>query len=371
MTPRALMVMMEPTPYVDGLVVQLRSTWAGALECVFLGKDLSQRWSEVGTEQRTLAPGMLPGARELARMLRSGDYDLVHTAGWGHPLLALAILLGSALGVPVTVESDTPLRPNRGWLRRAVRRLAYPTFFRVPRLFLPAGSRQADYLRRYGVGPGRIRIAQMTVDTEAIRAHRARMSKDSRRMVREHMGLSSGQVTFLFVGRLEPHKGLRELLQAYERLRGQVGPAVALVVVGDGSMAGEVRSEARRIPGLIATGRLAGEGLRDAYCAADVFVLPSTDEPWGLVVNEAMAAGLPAILTDAVGCVDDLLVSGTTGIIVGVGRVPELEEAMHTLVDERDLREAMGRAAEIHIRPWTLRNEAVRIVSAWSEALEP
>jgi len=369
MSEKVLMLMMEPTPYITGLIHELRTAWHGDLEVVFVGRDLSQAWGGPGAGYEVLPAGLLRSGLSVFKKITSGRYSLIHLAGWGHPLLVLALLFGWTSGVPVTVESDTQLRPvRRGW-RRHLKAVAYPVLFRIPEQFLPAGTRQAKYLGHFGVPHSRIRIAQMTVDVEAISAHRERLGNAGRRRLRDRLGLRDEQVAFLFVGRLEPHKGIRSLVDAYAGLDSAGKDGRALVIVGAGSLGEEVAGASRRVGGIIATGRLAGTDLLDIYCSADVFILPSTVEPWGLVVNEAMAARLPVIVTDAAGCVDDLVVEGGNGIIVRPGDVAGLREAMGRLESSPRMRESMAREAGRRIQSWTLQNEARKVAAAWSEVI--
>ena len=92
-------------------------------------------------------------------------------------------------------------------------------------------------------------------------------------------------------------------------------------------------------------------------------------EPWGLVVNEAMAAGLPVIASERVGCVDDLVVDGKTGVVIGADSPSSLAKAMTRLADDAPLRQAMGVAARQRISSWTIEAEAKIVVGAWHRAL--
>jgi glycosyltransferase involved in cell wall biosynthesis len=116
---------------------------------------------------------------------------------------------------------------------------------------------------------------------------------------------------------------------------------------------------------MVALGRLAGEELLSAYCAADVFVLPSRFEPWGLVVNEAMAAGLPVVASIRVGCVDDLIDGRDTGVVYNFADPEGLFDALHKLLCDVDGVRRMGSNARRLISSWTLRAEAERVVTAW------
>jgi len=105
----------------------------------------------------------------------------------------------------------------------------------------------------------------------------------------------------------------------------------------------------------------------EAYAAADALVLPSdAGETWGLVVNEAMAAGLPAITSDQVGCSADLIVDGETGFSYPCGRVSELAQRMARLAADPDAALAMGEAAR---RLVTSRYSISRAVEGTLEAL--
>lgn len=363
------MLMIEPTPYILGFIREVRSAWKGSIDVAFVGRNLSQPWAECAVADEFFTAGYFHEMRRLWARLKPDRYALVHLAGWSHPLVLTALLICALRGIPVTVESDSPRRAEPGGWRPWVKRMLYPWLFRLPRLFLPGGSRQAAYFREYGVPDERIRIVRMTVDVEAILAYRASVTSERRKATRERNGIAEARTVFLYVGRLEPYKGILHLLDAYRILMKHNAPGCALLVVGDGACRREVDEAAAHMPGIVATGRLIGTDLLDVYAAADVFVLPSPTDNWGLVVNEAMAFGLPVIVADTVGCVDDLVEPEGTGLIVPAGRPEALAEAMLRLAVDAGLRRAFGHAATEHIRPWTLRNEAERVTAAWREAI--
>lgn len=367
---KALLVYIEPTPYVLSLVDRLARAWPDGIDVVFLGANLSQPW-QLPLEHGV--PDILPrprgaAARSLQRRIRSGQYAIVHLAGWGHPLLFLTMIFSRLSGLPIAVETDTPLSLAQSWTRLAAKRVLYPALFRMPSIFLPGGTRQRRYLQHYGVPDDRITVAQMTVDVTAIAAYVGAIAPDVRRDLREKIGLPARTCAFLFVGRLEPAKGVETLLQAYCDLVARRDD-VRLLVVGDGAYGGMLRVAASKVPGLKWLGRLDGTALLDVYAAADVHVLPSKFEPWGLVVNEAMAAGLPVIASRRVGCVDDLVIDGETGFVVEADSRSALADAMNRLADDASLRQAMGAAARQRISSWTIEAEAKIVVGAWHRAL--
>jgi glycosyltransferase involved in cell wall biosynthesis len=367
-----LLVYLEPTPYILGLIAEIRSRWSGLVQVLFVKENLSQNWALVLPKEGValLATSGSAVTSELRRHINSKKYDIVHLAGWGQPTLMKGLLLAYAAKVPVTIESDTSMPFGQAVGIRIFKRVLYPLLFKLPAFFFPGGSRQANYLRHYGVGDERLRVAKMTVDVSGISRHVAEIGKAARDVLRSRLALRVGSVVFLYVGRLEVHKGLQDLVSAFTELRATRQQDCKLLLVGDGSM----RENLSKISGgdsqIICTGRLAGSALLDAYAMADVFVLPSRFEPWGLVVNEAMAAGLPVIATDRVGCTDDLVIEGVTGQVVPAEDVQALTVAMRQLLENDELRSAMARNSRALIAEWTLAHEAEIVVNTWRQLLE-
>jgi len=366
------LIYVEPTPYILGLVEIVSRAWPDGVDVLFMKENVSQSWG-VSLDPRHMA--LLP-ARPMAALkairsrLASNDYTIVHLAGWAPSLMLASMLMARCRRIPVTVESDTPLPRGLPYWKRAVKRLSYPLLFRLPAMFLPGGKRQAAYLRHYGVIGDRITMAMMTVDVASISRYVDGIDSLQREKLRGELGLADAAIVFLYVGRMEPHKGVRELIEAFSRLPVGDGASPTLLLVGDGSMRTFVEGAAADSH-IRFTGRLSGTALLDAYAAADVFVLASRFEPWGLVVNEAMAAGLPVIATDRVGCVDDLVIEGETGCVVSADSVDALAAAMQSLYFDRALCGKMARSSRALITGWTLQNEAEIVVNAWNRLVKP
>lgn len=193
-----------------------------------------------------------------------------------------------------------------------VRRLADPwvkTFMRSCDAWLVYGSRQARDVVELGADPARVVVAPITaLVPESPLAERAR---------------AGGKTRYLFVGRLIERKGLGVLLDAFSRVDGG-----ELRIAGDGPLREMVEAAAARDPRISLIGHVAGEALAGAYREADVLVVPSIYEPWGLVVHEGLAHGLPVITTDQVGAADDLIERDVNGYVVGAGSSEELSAAM-------------------------------------------
>jgi glycosyltransferase involved in cell wall biosynthesis len=279
-------------------------------------------------------------------------------------------MLSAIRSLPIVSETDTQSPRTEPFLRRAVKKALYPVLLSFPTKFLPAGSRQAAYLRKYRVKDRSIRLGQMTVDVAAISAFAWRYSPERKQDYRRRIGIAdSAKTLFLFLGRLEDFKGLQDLFDAYIRLRTRRSD-IALVIAGSGSLERFVREASASLRSVHYVGHLTGDEIWEAYCAADVFVLPSRREPWGLVINEAMAAGLPVIVTDVAGCIDDLVDHRVSGLTVRAGDSSMLLAAMSELAENPDLREELGAGGREVISNWTLAQEARIMTTTWEAAIE-
>ena len=364
----ALLIFIEPTPYILGLLSQIAEQSTFRVDIGFLGVNLSQSWDlpTEGVGAFLMPQGIWRTVRMLARKLSTECYTVMHLAGWGHPILIVAMLLGWYYRVPVFLESDTPIPFGTPLWKRLFKRIVYPFIFRIPKTVLPAGTRQALYFRQYGVPSRKIRLAQMTVDVTRIiqLSDQSRILKGKDKL-RFEFGLAENQTVFIFVGRLESYKGIEDLLGAFGELSREM-PNIALLIVGDGSQREKVAAASIRNPTIRYLGRLESEEVVRAYNAADVAVLPASFEPWGLVVNEAMASGLPVIVSDRVGCADDLVKVRRTGLIFPAECKAGLKDAMQYMVENPADRKKMGNQGRQLISSWTLENWATNIVDAWT-----
>lgn len=364
---RVVMIYIEPTPYICGLIDACRALWEGPMEVFYITTDLTQQWG--------LAPNagggvVLPDRRgkallalwqALSRMPRE---TVLHLSGWGHPLLVATLLIGRLLGFHVFIESDTAKGKTLGMWKTFVKYVTYPRLFQLADHFLPGGKRQAAYLVSYGVPTNKITIANMTVDVAAITQYIERNGHELRAKLRDEMGLSVNIKAILYVGRLEPYKGVADLLDAFADVQSRRND-IRLLVVGSGSLVSLVRSAAAANKDIFYLGQLSQFKVIDAYITSDIVVIPSLYEPWGLVVNEAMACGRPIVATDRVGCVDDLITHGVAGFVVPANTPQVLADALELLASDDRLREEMGVAATRMIAPWTLQNEAKILVDCW------
>jgi glycosyltransferase involved in cell wall biosynthesis len=288
---------------------------------------------------------------------------VVLVEGWGHPTMLLAMALATLARVPYVVASDShePAGGRRGPIRRAIRATAIRPLVRRAAVLFPGGTPQARYVRELvGSGGQPVVLGHMTVDTDGFGRAAQEITREERDAIRSSWGCAGADVALLFVGRLVEQKGVMLLARALERLS---DASVRLVVVGAGPLERELRSMADRLP-IHLVGPAGKDALASVYASADVFVLPSRSEPWGLVVNEAMASGLPCVVSDAVGCREDLITPEQTGLVFASGDLGALVAAVARLAADPAMRRRIGVAAQARMRDWSMATYAASVAEA-------
>lgn len=264
----------------------------------------------------------------------------------------------TALWVPVTFDAWV----RRHWWNESLKRLV---FRRVDGIITP-GQDGRKFAMRYGAPADRIHIARHGIDTDFFASATA-AARPAREAAREAMGLSG--VVFLYVGRLWNGKGIATLLAAYAAVERQLRDT-SLLLVGDGPDSGRVaafaEAEGLRI---VLSGFRQRHELPGFYAVADAFVFPTLGDPYGLVVDEAMAAGLPIISSTAAGEIGERVFDGVNGFLVPPRDPDALAVAMRGVATEVALRRAMGERSARIIAPYTPEHWASAFERAVDEIL--
>jgi glycosyltransferase involved in cell wall biosynthesis len=278
-------------------------------------------------------------------LLRELAPDVVILTGWhAWPLLQF-LWAARRARVTVLMRGEANALRSRPWPARAMHRLLLSACSAC----LPIGRASRDFYRGYGIPEDRLFDAPYFVDNARFGAAAA-SAQPQRAALRERWSIPQGAVCFGYAGKLEPKKRITDLLAALEIARLQGAPA-HLLVVGTGELESQAREfvRARNLPVTFA-GFLNQSEIASAYVALDVLVLPSDfGETWGLVVNEAMACGRPAIVSDRVGCGPDLVEPGVTGEVFAFGDVAGLADRMLRFTRHPQVAETMGEAARARV----------------------
>jgi glycosyltransferase involved in cell wall biosynthesis len=267
----------------------------------------------------------------------------------------------TAIWLEVTFSSWVPRR----WWKERIKRWLFP---RLDGIFA-AGTDARAYALRYDAEPARIWLVPHGTDVRHFSTGRIAVQATRERR-RAELGLRG--VTFLYVGRLWSKKGVVYLLRAFSRLQRCLDQEISLLLVGDGVDERELRatSAALGLRNVVFAGFKQKPELPAWYALADVFVFPSLGDPYGLVVDEAMACSLPVISTTTAGEIGSRLADGIDGYLVPPRDSSALFRRMAALAGDPGLRLRMGRHGFERMRgdsPATWSTAFERAVSALLE----
>jgi len=310
-----------------------------------LGK--SSRFSEILPGSRVKIPFF---KREMKynpciwRKLSEGDFDCVALGGYYHITMLFAILWALIHSVPYTIISESHLLNPRSRCKSLLKKLLIPFIIKHAAFLLPLGKFQAEYLIRYGAKVKDIYYFPNIPDVDFFieESNRYRNKKNA---LKKELGIKT-QYIVLYVGRLVKEKGLFTLLKAFKEIKSSYED-VTLLIVGEGKLrdALEAFANKKKIDDVRFEGFIGNKELPRYYAIADIFVLPSLDEPWGVVVAEAMASALPLVLSDKVGCQGDLLKVGENGFCFESDKFRQLVSCIERFFENPAGIEEMGNSS--------------------------
>ncbi len=302
----------------------------------------------------------------LGSVLRARGFDVFVANGWVAKSCLQALWACRRQGVPCLVRAESnALRPRPWWVRMAHRLL-----LRQYAAFLAIGRSNRRFYASNGVAEERMFDVPYCVDNEWF-GRESRALEPRRAEIRRQWSVAEDARVFLFCGKLIPKKRPLDLLQALALAQRPHGPRLHVVVAGDGPLRDDCEAFARgRGLNVSFVGFLNQTRVPQAYVAADCLVLPSDDgETWGLVVNEAMACGLPAIVSDRVGCHPDLVVPGRTGAVFPLGDVRALAAHLDAVASDPALSRQMGDNARDHVAAYSVGRAVAGTLQALDFAL--
>lgn len=298
--------------------------------------------------------------------LRAGSYDAIWLHGHDSLTNLLAVAGARTTGTALFMRCDTHLGLDRPAWKRVLRGPAMTGFYRLFDACLAIGSRNADFYRAHGVDEERIFLVPYTVDNRRFRTG-ATLDDAEKAAVRKALALPDPSVpVVLFVSKLSTGKHPFDLLEAFRIAKERVRTNGALAFVGDGAERARLEESVQDRDDVHLLGFRNQSELPQIYGACEAFVLPSENEAWGLVLNEAMASGLPVIASDQVGAAADLVEEGGNGFVFPCGDIEALAERLERLLGDARRRQKMGCVSKRIIAEW----DFDRCVAGVHDALE-
>jgi 1,2-diacylglycerol 3-alpha-glucosyltransferase len=322
------------------------------LQVIFLAEtDPTLRHWQIYKDEIRFAYQILPSWRRrvgrynallnggVAAALRTVAPDVILCGGYSYVASWQALFWARVHQIPFFLWSESNAQDLRGG--HALVEFLKSLFLRRCSGFVVPGRSAEEYLLAHAIKEGEIFVAPNAVDNDFFTAAAATARQNDAKC---RADLDLPRRYFLFAGRLVREKGVFELLSAYAKLDESLRQQVGLVFVGDGACRRQLEEQSGPVsPGEIKfAGFAQREKLATVYALAEMLILPTYTDPWGLVVNEAMACGLPVIVSRVAGCVVDLVKENWNGLLVPPRDVSLLASAMQSLASQPDLCSTMG-----------------------------
>ena len=283
-------------------------------------------------------------------------FDVLWVHGYSTLNALQGILAAKLLGIPVLLRAESRLdkKQMRGW-KHETKRLFFDVLRHLIDGVLTIGSANAAHWRYYLGDDFPQYLMPYAVDNDYFQ-RRCRDAVVRRGELLSELDLDGSRSVILFASKLQTRKRCADLLDAYLDLvvGDEIGSHPYLVIVGDGEerVALETRVKQSGVESVRFCGFRNQSELPRFFDIATVFVLPSRNEPWGLIVNEVMNAGRAVIVSDDVGCQPDLISDGVEGCVFPVGDVAALTDALRRALAEPSTADTMGQRALARIKTW-------------------
>lgn len=294
------------------------------------------------------------------------DCVLVH--GYNHFTEIFLSYLFCSKNVPLIFRGDSNLLINRPFVKKIIKSIFLRIHFRRFSSFACIGTLNKDFFKHYGVDERKLFIAPFTVNNELF--FNARSYADAASgLWRKKLGINN-RLVFLFSAKLLPKKCPLELLQTF--ISADIEKHACLVFAGDGPLREHLIDYVNKNDfnhSVKFVGFQNQSNMATTYALGDIFVIPSSNEPWGLAVNEAMCMGVPVIASDQVASSYDLICDGKNGWIFKSGDFLQLQELMKSIVDKRFDLQMMGERAFSKMLNWSINETADGILRAAEYAI--
>jgi glycosyltransferase involved in cell wall biosynthesis len=331
-----------PAPFRNPLFAELSARSDVDLLVLFLSERDPRRHYQLVETEMEYEWRVLPRRLTIQRGLRwvvvnRGTFgalrrfrpDAVVVGGWNQPSFWIAALYARLRRCALMIWVESTTRDARS--RSSLIQLARRAMVAAADGALVPGEAARSYVLGFGIPTDRVAIAPNAIDLSRFEGG-LRAARTARDEIRARLGVEG--VVVLSVGRYSWEKGHDVLVRA------AAGHSWIVVCVGEGPERQAL--EALAGPNVRIEGYADFDALVDWYTAADIFVLPSRSDTWGMVLNEAAAAGLPLVASAVAGAAYDLIEDGVNGFRVSPEDPAALAEAISRLADDRDFRTAAG-----------------------------
>ncbi|MBV1776596.1 glycosyltransferase [Burkholderiaceae bacterium DAT-1] len=355
-------------PYRVKVWNALSLNYPTSLRCIFLAHNEANRDWNIDKESFEFKYDTLPGVAikinskfihlnlGIISSLKRAKSDVIITTGY-NPAQILAAMYALINGIPHiamtdgTIESENNLSP----IHRAIRKF----LFKHTKAFIGASNGSIRLFKKYGINETAIFKSHLCANNELFRKTLKNSTQGNRRY------------DLIFSGRFDPIKNPLFAIDVGYRTSIILNRKISLLCIGSGQLLSEMQSKANQYKQHLHVdfaGFLQQESLPHAYASAKILLFPTAWDPWGIVANEACAAGTPTITTPMAGCSNEIIIDAQNGYILPLDEKVWSEHCAKLLIDNH-LWESFSRASLTAVKEYTYENAAKGIYDAACSAL--
>lgn len=271
--------------------------------------------------------------------LKKFNPDVIISAGWDLFSYQAAFFYSKIAGKKFILWSGST-RCEPSW-RRTLASPLVKLMVKGSDAYIAYGTRAKEYLISLGAKPEKIFVAYNTTDVEFFIKEVNRWRK-KKAYIKKELGINTSMV-ILYVGQLIERKGVNYLIEAFREIKRENNDT-SLLIVGYGSLEKDLRNfvKKQKISDIIFVGGVEWKDTTKYYAISDILVMPSLEEVWGLVINEAMAAGLPVVATNVAGASADLIKEKENGFVVSSESSEEIFLSLEEIIKNDSKRKKMS-----------------------------
>jgi glycosyltransferase involved in cell wall biosynthesis len=286
--------------------------------------------------------------------------------GWDQPICLITCLWAKKNGIKVTLRAGSTAGEKS--ILRTITKSYVKWFVKLFDDYISYGTASSEYLVSLGAPKNKIFEYFNTVDVDYF-VKETKKRKSKKINLRKKLGISASDFVIISSGRFVKGKNFLFLIKVFKKFR-KFQPKAKLIIMGSGpemeickAEAGNLLNRSIYFPGFIQHNKLV-----DYYLLSDIFVLPSLTEVWGLVVNEALACGLPVITSNVAGCVPDLIIEGKTGFVFNPSSSEQLLKSLkkvHKLFLDKKKFLVIGNNCQKHMKKYTIEKNVKKLKVFW------
>lgn len=290
---------------------------------------------------------------EIFKFIKKNQFDIIWFHGYNYLSFIVALLSAKINKIPCYLRGETHLFLEKKFINKIFHKLITKILFKLFNGFFSIGTANKEYYLNNGINEEKIFMLPYSIDNKRF-TRASKLSDTEKKIYKKSFGINNNSPIVLYASKLTKRKNILDLIQSAIILKDQKVD-FNLLIIGSGELENEIRKLIikHKLENIIMMGFVNQSKMPIIFGISDIFVLTSDNEPWGLVVNEAMCARLPIILAKNIGCSYDLLRNDQNGFLINSKQPDILSKKLKYLIQNKSKRIKMGEKSYEIIMNWS------------------